>query len=165
MSLNTILKVSSPQGLELKIDKILAGLAGAIAQGKTIDVDGETLTVDEITKKLAAYKPFFADPRVMRATLRNLVAARKGVTPEVSRFLNALGAGLICVLGRTNPVLETLGYPPRKANRKLTVEEKLQKAAAAAATRKERKTLGPRQKESIHGEPPATGGAAPKSAP
>ncbi len=149
MSINDILKSNEAQGLELKIDKILAGIATAVPQGKTVDVDGKTFTVDELVKMLKTQKIIFARPRELRAALRRAVVDRKEAAPAVAEFLNALNAGLVSALGRDNPAIEELGFPPRKTRRDETVEEKLRRVAKAQLTREERHTLGSRQKESL----------------
>ena len=162
MSLDNIIKSNKPQGLELKIAKILAEIGAAIPQGKTVDVGGKTYTVDELVKKLQSYQALFIGPRETRASLRQMVADREAATPEVVGFLSDLGAGFVGVLGRKNPELDKLGYPPRKENRKLTAEELLHRSEKARLTRELRHTLGPRQKEQLKASdqpPPATNGA------
>ncbi|MEZ0229029.1 MAG: hypothetical protein ACAI25_10420 [Planctomycetota bacterium] len=149
MSINDILKSNEAQGLELKVDKILKGIRAALPQGKTVDVDGKTYTVDELVKRLEPYGPIFSRPRELRAALRRAVADRRVAAPEVAEFLTSLHAGLAGTLGRDNPVIEELGFPPRKTRRDETVEEKLRRVAKAQLTREERHTLGPRQKESL----------------
>jgi hypothetical protein len=155
VSINDMLKSNEPQGVELRIDKILAEVRAAIPVGKTVDVGGKTFTIDELVKELQGYQAFFAGPREMRAALRQAVADRERISPDAKRFLSDLKLGFVGVLGRSNPMLERLGFPPRKENRELSVEEKLRKVAKAKLTREERHTLGPRQKEQIRakGEP------------
>jgi len=136
MSLEEILKAHrSPSSYELHLDKILAELAAALPPGKTVDVDGTTYTLEELTKKVQAYKASFATPRELRAAFRAAVRERKKVTPELATFLVDLRAGLTGALGRKSLALEKMGFPPRKKPEAPTSVELLRRVEKARATR------------------------------
>ena len=110
---------------------------------------------DLLTLLTGMQAPLAAVPAAALAH-QEALKARTKIQPDAVSLVEDVTSALKGALGSTNAAgLAVYGVSVRKTPTPLTTEQKVARAAKAAATRKARGTLGPKQKSLIHGTVPA----------
>ena len=132
------------------VKDVLAGLETAIPKGLTsLMVGNEELSIPDLIKVVKQFDDLWRTPEELGAAFHAAVETREFKVPTVRDFMTDVKYAIVAALGSKNPDLLKFGIEPKKARRKLTSEESAAAAAKARATRKERHTMGPRQKEAL----------------
>jgi len=134
-----------------------AGLQNNLPAGLTqIAAGGEVSTVAQVETELDGYIATYQAADDAETAYRKAVKTRDDEAGTVVPRIEALRTSLKGVFGKKNPDLTKVGLTPDKTPAPLTLEQKQERAAKAAATRKARGTKGPKQKAAIKGQlPPA----------
>jgi hypothetical protein len=143
-------------------EKLIAGLRKHVGKTGTIAFAGEKFHVADLISLLQSRIDSATAIIPARAEWRLRVQADKRRRAETNRIVKALRRYLVAVHTGSLDVLADFGIETR-APRELTVDEKSERAAKAAATRKARHTMGKRKKGKVTGVPathPAPNGAA-----
>jgi hypothetical protein len=150
-------KVTGPDPLLTLMKAISGGLSKLPSNLTGVSVEGTTYTGAALAAKFATYTAPFQAAEDADTAKQVADEARDAVQTEAHAFTMATVAALKAALGRTSATLETVGIAPDKVPAPLTAAQKVTRAQKAAATRKARGTLGPKQKAKITGAvPPAT---------
>jgi hypothetical protein len=128
--------------------KIESELPGAV-----FVVKGVKLTLAQAKAKLLGYVTAVQSTNTGRAALHNLVGAEDGALDDARDVTRAIQSFVISNYGEDAAQLTALNLVAKKPGTK-TVAVKAEAIAKGKATREVRHTLGPRQKESLHGTVP-----------
>jgi len=106
--------------------------------------------IELVRKELSLHR----DVRVKTAALREAVKKRNDADQAHRKLIDSFRAMLINNFGLDWSRLWKYGVKRKKARRKLSSKEKLSAIAKGKATRKLRKTMGPRQKAKLKADGP-----------
>ncbi len=136
-------------GPRTEVTQIVQGLGTQFPKGsETLLVKGVQTPVSSLIAPLVGVLGLFADVDGSRQSLKSKQLALKAALPGVRSLIADIKVALVALFGRGNPVLENFGInvSPR---RQLTAEQRLARKAKAEQTRKQRGTLGSRQKQDV----------------
>lgn len=135
------------------IDQLLAALIQGVntsfPAGSSVVIEGVSYDKGTLEQKLQAVNAPYVQVDDLRTRLATALKARTAAEPATREFLEKLVVGLVYLFGTDPNLLAKFGIQPPKERRKLTVEEKLARAAKSRATRKLRSTRGARQKQGL----------------
>jgi hypothetical protein len=140
-----------------QLQKIQEGLGKHLANVGPLTLDGVTVTIADLAALIQADLDAMDASAKARAASRVSVQAERDAHAKALRFLRALKAYVIATFGKTpaaSSTLEDFGYKPHKGFAR-TPEQKAEAKAKAAATRKARHTMGPKQKKLVTGDTPS----------
>jgi len=134
------------------VGKLVAGAQKRFPNGKqSVTLEGETTTIDDVTKELQS----FVDNRdavvAAQATARSKLAVERAQMPALNALIVAFIAFVRLTFGDDSEALADFGLAPRKARTPLTAEQKAVAAAKRRATRGARGTTGPKARKAVHG--------------
>ena len=142
---------SNPGSQQKQYADLIKGLtAGAPAGVTELGVGGTTFTIPNLIAKLTGYGALYDAVSKAEAALTTAVQAREAAMPQAAVFLQQARSSVRSTLGATSTDNEGYGITPKKVPAPLTVEQLQAKKEKAAATRKARGTMGPKQKASIN---------------
>jgi hypothetical protein len=146
-------RTSSSKALVAEIQQVIAGLQKHYA-GQTLVLAQVSVKVADLIKELTAFVAQVGEATATHLTwLAQVKAMDSAADTRINPTLVTLHRFLEGQFGMTSPTLADFGMTPRSP-RKRTAQEKVETAQKSAATRTARHTLGPRQKEKIHGAVP-----------
>ena len=149
--------IESPSALLAALKGMRAGIPNLPAGTTQIVAGGQVSTPAQLEAELDTYIATYQAAEDAELALQNAEKARDTLAVTVVPRFEALRTSFKGMLGKKNPDLTKVGLEPDKTPAPLTLQQKQAKAAKAAATRKARGTLGPKQKAAIKGQvPPAT---------
>jgi hypothetical protein len=128
---------------------LLAHLLDVIPNA-TLVIGRKRVTIQEIAAQVAAHMAAARETDEARARLTDLVAAEEEARAVSCASVTALREYARVVFGDNSLQCGTLGFPPKKKAAK-SVATKAAAIAKSASTRKQRNTLGKRQKAKIKG--------------
>jgi hypothetical protein len=133
----------------------IAGLQKHLA-GKTLILGGVSIAVDDIIAALTNYIALLTAASASKAAWQQDVqAARTAEASQIGPMRADLSSYLEGMYGASAGILLDFGLTPKKKAQR-TVKTKAEGVAKDLATRDARDTMGPREKEAIHGTvPPA----------
>lgn len=132
------------------VKEVLTGLETSVPKGlKVLMVGNEELSISQLAKVLKEHDDLWRIPEELGAAFHAAVENRESKVPTVRDFMTDVKYALVAAMGSKNPELLKFGIEPKRARRKLTSQERVEAAAKARATRKERHTMGRRQKEAL----------------
>jgi len=144
-------KLSLVRGYELQLDTLITGL-GTLSQTSSFNVSGTMETRDTLIQAFTQDLVPYQNVRSGRIEVQQSLAERNENQPASKKRFAAVRAAIIGALGVDNPDLAKFGFKPKKKAAKPTVDELVERVSRNQSTRKKRGTLGPKQKEAIHGE-------------
>jgi hypothetical protein len=157
----------SKQNVIGKMQKLSAGMRQYLV-GQVLTLAGKPVKVADLLTEFDTYVAQLTATDVARGAWIAQVEATTAMEENaVDAHVSLLENYLRTYYGPSSQTLIAYGLTPRKV-RARTVAEKAETAVKSAATRVARHTLGPRQKDAIHGavEPePSTPAAAPTASP
>ncbi len=144
-----------PTGLLLELLTVKVGMSsGALPQGLTLVVGGQSYTMPDLLSKIVAEAAVHTDIRDLRTLIEQKLLDRDQREPSQRKFLDDLEAAVKGYLGVDSATLVNFGYKPKRTPAQPTPEERVARAAKAKATR-----------EKNHPKPDqAPGGASPAKA-
>ena len=163
MSVDDILHSTKPRSLGMRVAKLAAGIRAVAPAGKTFDIGGRTITLDEVVAKLERFERLLQAPSTTLAAYEETIVNRDKEMPDIVPFVVELCSALVGFLGRTSPRLAELGIQLRKKPQPRTTAEKKAAAEKRQATRDARHVMGRRQREAVHPQeeaPPKPGDAS-----
>jgi hypothetical protein len=149
------------------VARVLGYIAGVKLHqtGETLVLNGESITDVALLAELEGYIAQLNATATAHAAWLGLVQTTRTMeATEMNPRLTALERYLEGTYGPTSPVLSDYGIKPAKPAKR-TLKAKVTAAEKDAATRAARDTMGPRQKEAIHGTVPSEPAPAPASSP
>jgi len=130
----------------------IAGIDKNLASAPTLSLDGAERTPAEVTQELGDYVEATNKTRAARAAWIDAVRDEEAKLAVARARLAALRTLVAMKYGNDAAAsLGEFGFAPHKRGQK-TVETKAAAIAKAAATRKARKTMGPRQRDAVKGQ-------------
>ncbi|HZU98052.1 MAG TPA: hypothetical protein VFF73_15215 [Planctomycetota bacterium] len=154
MSTPKVNQSSVSKGIELQFDMILAGLQ-ALPPTTQLSVQNNTYTPATLSTLVNQENAINKTVRTLRLQLQQAVATRRGQKLADRKLVTAIRSAVIGLLGDDSSDLVKFGFKPRKPHT-ATVEEKALAVARGKETREARGTKGPRAKEAIQGDKPAS---------
>jgi hypothetical protein len=139
----------APKGLRQKLERMLAGVTGALPQVTTLTTPAGSVPKSEVIARLAAG---VARYETIDAQLIALKQARQLLLVEATALqqdYNDLKDSIAAVVGRRNPLIAQFGMKPQRPRQPLTPEQRVIRAAKVRATRRLRHTAGRRQKAAL----------------
>ena len=122
----------------------------AVLKAATFAVDGADMTLPEAAALIDAHLAVMKSVDDAREALRLVVAKQKALRKHAKTAIQALQAYVLGRYGVDSKQWLALGFPPRK-QRNVSAETRKLAAQKALATRKQRKTMGKRQRAIIKG--------------
>jgi hypothetical protein len=138
-----------PKGLRQRLERLLAGISGALPDGTSIPTPDGSLSRDAVMSRLSQGLARF---EAIDAQLIALQQARKLLlkdAAELQRVCNMLNDSIAAIIGRESPLMEHFGFKQRKPRQPLTSQQQLVRAVKARETRRLRHTAGRRQKAEL----------------
>ncbi len=132
----------TPGYVEARIRDMLQGFETE-PQSTVLDVYGAPSAPDKVKGELQIRLARYTDSDAAHLKATGLIQIRDAAEPETLRYLDAIDASLRGHYGADNTDLARFGVKPKKAPRKLTAEEQLQKVEQARKTRAEHEGKGP----------------------
>lgn len=161
-------KAASPKGLELEITLMKSGVDKDLTKAG-MSVTGQMVTQAQLDTELSADIALYTAVDEARTAYQTALATLKAATPNMRARYGVLKQAVIAQFGAANPQLPDFGIKPKAPRKPLTAEQKVLAKAKAAATRKERGTVGPVEKLKTVGATPSVtispSGAVTTSAP
>ena len=139
-----------------QLQKIQQGLAKHYAGVTSLTLGGVSVTLTDLQALIQADLDAMEASAQAQATARVLVQAERAAHAKALPLVRSLKALVTATHGATqaaSELLEDFGYRPRKRAAR-TVEQVAEAKRKAAATRKARHTMGPKQKKLVKGEIP-----------
>jgi hypothetical protein len=137
------------------IEGMIAGFTTALPGGATTFVLGNTsYTQTALVTMLGGIQSILSAVPAAELARATAVNTRTENEANIDKVVENTTSALRGALGSSPTALATYGIKPIKARVPLTSEQKVARAAKAAATRKARGTLGKKQKAAIHGTVP-----------
>lgn len=130
--------------------QVIVGVQKHLQNVSSLPLGGTTYTPVDLVKLVQSRIDSANTTSTTKANWHSTVVADKTLNAQLTPVIRALRQYVINVYGASSPVLADFGFaPPKKATR--TPEQKAASAAKAAATRKARHTMGPKQKKNVKG--------------
>ncbi len=150
-------KIESKKTVATRAGGLITGMKAQYTNGAaTLQIGGETVTVDDAIARLQAIVDNRAAVTLARAAAKVKVADENAKLPALLAFMRALVRFIRAAFGTDANVLASFDLEPPKAPTPMTAEEKAVAAVKREATRKARGTTGPRKKKAVHGNVTAT---------
>jgi hypothetical protein len=148
-------RVRNKTSRQVQLQKVLSGLAKHYTN-VTLTLGGASYPEVDLAKLVQQDLDAMTASATAAAALATVVQSERDAHAKVDPVLRLLKSYVISQFGDTqvaSSVLADFGYSPRKST-KPTVATKAEALVKTEATRKERHTLGPKQKAQITGTPP-----------
>jgi hypothetical protein len=140
--------------------KLAAGVQTYFAPANvTITVAGAVVTPAEMAAAIQSRLKATATAVTSHTAMKQAVAARETTMASTQSLVDAIKQVALIMYANQPDVLTVFGIAPRKVPAPLTAAQLAERAVKAAATRKARGTMGPKQKAKV------TGTVAPEAAP
>ncbi len=134
-----------------RVAKLIAGTTKYFPEGTQQLMAGSPLTVDDVVGELQELVDNRRAVVAAQALVMTKLAIERAREPALLAIAASCEAFVRLAFGGSPEVLADFGLAPRKQRTPQTAEEKAITVAKRNATRKARHTMGPRQKEDIHG--------------
>jgi hypothetical protein len=138
---------------EQRIRGLIAGTQKHPPTGP-LTIGGATFTATALVQLLQSLADALAAADAAKASWQDALKNVTGVRGKVGPVVQAYRTWLVATYGSAPSTLADYGVTPRKAPTPLTAEQKVARAAKAAATRKARNTMGSKKKKSVKGTVP-----------
>ena len=122
----------------------------AVVKAATFAVDGDDMTLPMLAAIIDEHLAAMTAVDKAREALKLLVAKQGALRKRAKTAIQALQAYVLGRYGVDSKQWLALGFPPKK-RRSVSAETRKAAAQKALATRKERKTMGKRQRAKIKG--------------
>jgi hypothetical protein len=137
-----------------RIPVLVAAIKKYLA-GKTLVLNGVTITAEELINSLLAYAAALTTSNEVHAQWGDTVAAARKLEPTANTQILGLENYVRMMYGNAKAVLGAFGMAPRKVAKRSAATQ-AEANERSLATRVARHTVGPKEKAKIHGEvPPA----------
>jgi hypothetical protein len=146
--------MATNQDLGTQLADMISGLKNVPLPKNTrsVLVGGESFKVPALVKKLEEWQAYWTDTGARRKAYRDSIQKRKERTPAVHDFLELLKPVIVGLFGVRSSELVEFGLTPKKSATRLSAEERALANARMRSTRKERHTMGRRQKADVVGD-------------
>jgi len=146
--------------------KLAAGVQTYFAPANvTITVAGAVVTPAEMAAAIQSRLKATATAMTSHTAMKQAVAARETTMASTQSLVDAIKQVALIMYANQPDVLTVFGIAPRKVPAPLTAAQLAERAVKAAATRKARGTMGPKQKAKVTGTGTGTPVAAPSASP
>jgi hypothetical protein len=144
----------APTALETKLSMAQKGIQTLLQAGTGYLVNANSMTGAVMLQMIAAWLAAFSAYSAAVSQEKTALAARKAIEPAAKAFLKGLYVLCVYEYGAESETLRQFGFTPSKPKAKLTSQQQVIAKAKAAATRKERGTLGKKQKLAVKSPTP-----------
>jgi hypothetical protein len=148
--------------LEQRIRGLIAGTQKHTPSG-SLTLVGATYTSTALVQLLQSLADALAAVDTAKAGWESALKNEASVAAQVKPVIQGYRDWVLATYGSAPSTLADYGMTPRKVPTPLTAEQKVARAAKAAATRKARNTMGKLQKKAVKGTVPATAPSTPSS--
>jgi len=121
---------------------------------QALPLNGGSFTPQQVKEKVDGYIALLAGSTATKAAWSKQLAATTAAVVALAPLIESAKGYVRSVLGAQSTDLAQFGLTPRKKT-PLTTDEQAEANAKAAATRAARHTVGPKEKQKIHGAAPA----------
>jgi hypothetical protein len=133
------------------LDKMKTEARARLA-GKTYDIDGEAISIDEVCAEIDSFEAEALAVDAANATAKKLLDGHRArqqtkMKPRYEQMKRLLKL----VYGPSSPALVPYGIKPRKPPKPKSAKTLVSAQEKAAATREARHTVGPKQRKKIKG--------------
>jgi hypothetical protein len=134
---------TNPKAIQTKIQGLVSGFGSVYPPGKAIDVAGTSTPVSQIVQGLQTELGRYTATEAAHVSYEQSKQARDAAKEATLQYVAQVVSAVEQNLGDTNPQLAQFGLKPKTPRKKRTLEERLESAEKAKATREEKDGSSP----------------------